>query len=51
MNIGNQTFEKYHDYELAYIKKWEQVHPTLPVDLNWAKKDWEMRINRPDLYK
>lgn len=50
VKIGDQVFSSYAQYEKAYIKKWEQLHQFLSPDLNWVKKDWEMRINHPELY-
>lgn len=51
VKIGEITFNSYEEYELAYIKKWYEIHDiTSIVDLNWVRKDWEMRISNPELY-
>jgi len=50
VKIGNNTFTSYEEYEKAYVKRWDELHPFLSADLNWVKKDWETRINHPELY-
>ena len=52
VKIGTMIFNSYQEYETAYVKKWEEIHGIKSiVDLNWVRKDWEMRINNPELYK
>jgi hypothetical protein len=52
VTIGTMVFNSYSEYETAYIAKWQQIHGIYSlVDLNWVRKDWEMRISKPELYK
>jgi len=49
--IGSKTFTSYKEYETAYVKEWERLHTYARCDLNWCEKDWETRINHPELYR
>jgi len=52
LKTGNVMFNSYEEYETAYVKKWEQIHGAFSrPDFNWVRQDWEMRIEKPELYK
>jgi len=52
VKIGKFVFNSYEEYEETYVREWYKVHSIDSiVDLNWVRKDWEMRLSNPELYK
>lgn len=46
VKIGNRVFNSLKEYEEAYIKEWERIHPYLAPDMNWVRSDWKYRLEQ-----